>query len=180
MVLGWTTSSSSDKFTIRDLEAGENIVEVFHLTEYAQNGPLRKHKPYKTPKDWRKNSSVWKNIKEHFYVLTNKRWIFVNYDDRTIIEYFDLAEYDVLPGSNSITFMKGTENSFSVGLGDNLRIVQIIKHLQSSLNGSTQSQNITMQNPQPLSEDPLKVLKIRFAKGEISKEEFEEMRSLLE
>ena len=181
MVFGWTTQNSSDKFTVSDIDGDEHVVEVYHLTEYAQNGPLKKHNPYKTPKEWRK-SPEWKNVKEHFYALTNKRWLFVNYDDRKIIESYDLSEYDVLPGTGSITFMQGTHSSFSVSLGDNLRIVQIIKHLQSSLPGRMASQTSSSQPPpvQQSSEDPLKVLKIRFVKGEISKEEFEEMKSMLE
>ena len=38
----------------------------------------------------------------------------------------------------------------------------------------------TPQHVEPQSEDPMKVLKLRYAKGEISKEEFEDMRQFLE
>lgn len=38
----------------------------------------------------------------------------------------------------------------------------------------------TPQHVEPQSEDPMKVLKLRYAKGEITKEEFEEMRNCLE
>ena len=38
----------------------------------------------------------------------------------------------------------------------------------------------TTETPKPTKEDPMKVLKLRFAKGEITKEEFLEMKSMLE
>ncbi len=191
MVFGWTTASTSDKFSVTGLEAGEHVVEVYHQSVSAQRGPLKVHRPYKTPKEWRKNSPAWKDVKEHFYALTNKRWLFVNYDDRKIIESYDLSQCDVLAGNDSITFMMGTERSFTVSadraqnlydpLEDNRKIVKMIEHLQSALPGRMGSQTASSQpppTPQP-SEDPLKVLKIRFAKGEISKEAFEEMKKML-
>ena len=38
----------------------------------------------------------------------------------------------------------------------------------------------TTETPKPTKEDPMKVLKLRFAKGEITKEEFLDMKSMLE
>ncbi|MGA7370590.1 MAG: SHOCT domain-containing protein [Nitrososphaeraceae archaeon] len=37
-----------------------------------------------------------------------------------------------------------------------------------------------MSNAQNVNSDPLKILKLRFAKGEITREEYEEMRKMLE
>ena len=179
MVFGITTESSSEKFSVKNLDADEHIVELYHRTISAQRGPLKRHLPYDTPKEWRKNPT-WKNVKEHFYALTNKRWLFVNYKNREIIESYDLRECDVLPGTGSITFMRGTERSFQVDLGDNMGIFQIIKHVQSSLKGTDDQKVVSTLPPKEPSEDPLSILKMRLVKGEISKEEYEEMKSVLE
>ena len=175
--------NKEDKWRINGIENDEQIIESYHRSELATNGLLKivKHHPYKTPKNWRKDT-VWKNVKEHFYALTNKRWLFVDYDSKSIIESYNLAECDVLAGTGSITFMRGNNMSLSIDLDDNLRIVQMIKHIQSTLPGRMTTQTPTSQSPpaQQSSEDPLKVFKIRFVKGEITKEEFEEMKSMLE
>lgn len=79
---------------------------------------------------------------------------------------------------------------------DHLRIHQTIKYLQgfsegslinsnqeiSSVNNSFQQNNAKSisQSVETSNEDPLTILKMRFVKGEISKEDFEEMKEMLE
>lgn len=55
------------------------------------------------------------------------------------------------------------------------RLVQIVKQKMEEIQKSKSKPQIQQND-----EDPLKILKIRFAKGEISKEEYDEMRSALE
>ncbi|HEU4448070.1 MAG TPA: SHOCT domain-containing protein [Nitrososphaeraceae archaeon] len=50
--------------------------------------------------------------------------------------------------------------------------------LSRSVNNNEESSQEAMSSPKI--DDPLKILKIRFAKGEITKEQYEEMRRMLE
>ncbi len=56
------------------------------------------------------------------------------------------------------------------------KLVEIVKE---GMEMAKKNKNVVNINA-PASEDPMKVLKVRFAKGEISKEEFEEMKKALE
>jgi hypothetical protein len=63
---------------------------------------------------------------------------------------------------------------------------QVVNEKRESVKFSSRADNNTKQtlNQEPISspdiDDPLKILKIRFAKGEITKEQYEEMRKMLE
>lgn len=62
---------------------------------------------------------------------------------------------------------------------------RVVSEKRESIRFSSNADNITKQPPnqKPISQDindPLKVLKIRFAKGEITKEQYEDMRKMLE
>jgi len=60
-------------------------------------------------------------------------------------------------------------------------ISRVIQENLRRLSGATTSPVITDQQSPPTSpEDPLQVLKLRFARGEITKEQFEEMKRALE
>jgi len=70
---------------------------------------------------------------------------------------------------------------------DNLPVGQvdyIFRLIQENLRrmGSTTTYPVTRDQQTPLtsSEDPLQVLKLRFARGELTKEQFEEMKKALE
>jgi len=70
---------------------------------------------------------------------------------------------------------------------DNLparQVDYIFRLIQENLKriGSTSVSPVTTSQPTPPGppEDPLQVLKLRFARGEITREEFEEMKSVLE
>jgi len=97
----------------------------------------------------------------------------------------------------TITIMRGHEQLYVTShIHDHLRIHQTIKHLQgfseelsinsnqeiSSVNNSFQQNNAKSisQSVETSNEDPLTILKMRFVKGEISKEDFEEMKEMLE
>ena len=63
---------------------------------------------------------------------------------------------------------------------------QVVNEKRESAKFSSKADNNVKQplNQEPVSspniDDPLKILKIRFAKGEITKEQYEEMRKMLE
>ena len=60
-------------------------------------------------------------------------------------------------------------------------ISRVIQEKLRGMSGATTSPGTTNQQTPPSSpEDPLQVLKLRFARGEITKEQFEEMKSTLE
>lgn len=60
-------------------------------------------------------------------------------------------------------------------------ISRVIQEKLRGMSGAAASPVITNQQTPPTSpEDPLQVLKLRFARGEITKEQFEEMKSTLE
>jgi hypothetical protein len=60
-------------------------------------------------------------------------------------------------------------------------ISRVIQENLRRLSGATTSPVITDQQSPPTSpEDPLQILKLRFARGEITKEQFEEMKRALE
>jgi len=60
-------------------------------------------------------------------------------------------------------------------------ISRVIQEKLRGMSGAAASPVITnQQNPPTSPEDPLQVLKLRFARGEITKEQFEEMKSALE
>jgi len=70
---------------------------------------------------------------------------------------------------------------------DNLpasQVDHVFKIIQENLNrmSSTSVSPVTTNQPTspPTTEDPLQVLKLRFARGEITREEFEEMKRVLE
>ena len=76
--------------------------------------------------------------------------------------------------TGNIEFMKeGRQAMIWKNIADPVALVEKIKAVKSSFStgGST---------PQSVDDDPIKALKMRFVKGEISKEEFEEMKSMLE
>jgi len=58
------------------------------------------------------------------------------------------------------------------------RLIQ--ENLRRMGNATTSSVTTNQQTPLTSSEDPLQVLKLRFARGEITKEQFEEMKKVLE
>ena len=58
------------------------------------------------------------------------------------------------------------------------RLIQ--ENLRRTSSASTSVVTTNQQSPLTSSEDPLQVLKLRFAKGEITKEQFEEMKKVLE
>jgi len=179
MVFGITSGGPGKKFSVKNLEPNEHMVEFYYTTISAGQGPLKRHLPDRTPKEWKDDSS-WKKVKEYFCALTNKRWLFVNYKNQEIIESYDLSKFDVLGGNERITFMNGTDRYKDVELGDCRAAFQTIKHIQSLLSGATESKNDSTPSIQQSSEDPLSILKIRFVKGEISKETYEEMKEMLE
>jgi hypothetical protein len=60
-------------------------------------------------------------------------------------------------------------------------ISRVIQENLRRLSGATPSPVTTsQQSPVPSTEDPLQVLKLRFARGEITREQFEEMKRALE
>jgi len=60
-------------------------------------------------------------------------------------------------------------------------ISRVIQENLRRMSGATTSPVTTSQQPPPASpEDPLQILKLRFARGEITKEQFEEMKRALE
>jgi uncharacterized membrane protein len=70
---------------------------------------------------------------------------------------------------------------------DNLpagQVDHVFKIIQENLKrmSSTSVSPVTTNQPTspPTTEDPLQVLKLRFARGEITREEFEEMKRVLE
>ena len=179
MVFGISAGGPSDKFSVKDLDPDEHMVEFYCKVIKAQRGPLKRHLPEKTPREW-KDNQAWKGVKEHFYVLTNKRWLFVNFKNQKIIESYDLSKFDVLGGIDSITFMNGADRYKAVDCGDNRSAFQTVKHIQSTLSGATESKSDPTPSIQQSTEDPLSILKMRFVKGEISKEDYEEMKEMLE
>lgn len=58
------------------------------------------------------------------------------------------------------------------------RLIQ--ENLRRTSSAPTSVVTTNQQSPLTSSEDPLQVLKLRFAKGEITKEQFEEMKKVLE
>jgi len=58
------------------------------------------------------------------------------------------------------------------------RLIQ--ENLRRMGNATTSPVTTNQQTPLTSSEDPLQVLKLRFARGEITKEQFEEMKKVLE
>ena len=58
------------------------------------------------------------------------------------------------------------------------RLIQ--ENLRRMGNATTSPVTTNQQTPLTSSEDPLQVLKLRFARGEITKEQFEEMKEVLE
>lgn len=179
MVFGISVGGPGDKFSVKDLDPDEHMVEFYSKIIKAQRGPLKRHLPEKTPREW-KNDQAWKSVKEYFSVLTNKRWLFVNFKNKEIIESYDLSKFDVIGGIESITFMSGTERHKAVDLGDNRAVFEMVKQIQSKLSGAKESKSDPTPSIQQSTEDPLSILKMRFVKGEISKEDYEEMKEMLE
>jgi hypothetical protein len=56
---------------------------------------------------------------------------------------------------------------------------QVVKARTNDVSQRVEARTSNNESPQT-SDDPVKVLKIRFAKGEISKEEYVEMRKMIE
>ncbi len=76
--------------------------------------------------------------------------------------------------TGNIEFMKeGKQVMIWKNIPDPVALVEKIKAAKSSFSEA-------VPTPQSVDDDPIKALKMRFVKGEISKEEFEEMKSMLE
>ncbi len=166
--------------------------------------------PFEVPKNWKKNSDwkkykkYFEGLTNKRLVLVdyNTKNIIKNY-------YFSECQFlagatfertvkgNYTSSGGTITIMRGHEQLYVTShIHDHLRIHQTIKHLQgfseelsinsnqeiSSVNNSFQQNNAKSisQSVETSNEDPLTILKMRFVKGEISKEDFEEMKEMLE
>lgn len=203
-----------DKWKVNGLDGDEQITDVFTWEQLIRR-PTLDHSwpfydvPYEVSKSWKKQSPDWKKIDKFFHVLTNKRWLIVDYDTKNIIKSYLFSECQFLSVAAAkytiagnytriggpITIMRGPEELCTTPeIPNNHVIIQKIIHHQTRL-----GVNPTVDNPQfgvpnnylqpniqPVQQttsshddDPLKILKMRFVKGEISKEEFEDMKKIL-
>jgi len=141
-------------------------------------------------------------------VLTNKRFLFVDRDTNQITDSDDIHDLQVAVSDvqkhsdNQLTgqieiWINGTKR-FWIGQTDPYGFRDKIQAMQSSTRTSSKiiTDGVTITkgslptgfspttspapSPKESTEDPLSILKIRLVKGEISKEDFEEMKEMLE
>jgi hypothetical protein len=135
--------------------------------------------------------------------ITNHRLLLVDRDTNNISEQYDLSNVTVLvvgrfTGVTTSGVMKGqirdTGKLRFVANGVTLGETKNMFNPDDPANGITRlinSHNSSSvkpipQNPEPIptssnqKEDPLKILNLRFAKGEITKQEFEEIKELIQ
>ena len=127
--------------------------------------------------------------------LTNQRIILYFHSENRFVQYplDKLIGIDIQEGGwihsrklkFSIDDTSGLGNSFRLGylypvLADDwMHCIKLLIAKQST-NGSASDQKEIRANTEPTVGDPLQVLKVRFARGEISKDEYLEMKELLE
>jgi len=88
------------------------------------------------------------------------------------------------PGLSELSRMSKASGMIAWGRGEEGQIdaipkkkgEQLVRIIKEKMQEAKNSKNA----PQQSDDDPLKILKVRFAKGEISKEEYDEMKSALE
>ena len=97
--------------------------------------------------------------------------------------YVDVANFRVKKGIILARIMIRMRYSSDDCILDNLpknKMDTISRVINEGIRRATEKSAPSQQVAEAQSDDPLKILKMRLAKGEISKEEFEEMKQLLE
>ena len=151
--------------------------------------------------EW-KNKEGFLKKEKRILCITNHRLLDVRKDDGEIVKQYDISSVSAIAKNVKLDQQGSDRGNYgeldffymgegriyqSWGVKDPNNVVRIVDTFKSNRTKKDPSDVITIEKSIPSStkpleslEDPIKILKLRFVKGEISKEEFEETKRMLE